>query len=143
MTTSIAIDRIEMASASGMAVALKAGTGRFPFNPFIESEASKMSEVKLDDLSPAPFFARFLEDQFARPLTADEMKAVRGGSSALEQDMVVRTTTLPDYSKWTWTGLAGLPGSGDAVPLPLWSPLGRAPETTMAAPSDSVSVVPN
>jgi hypothetical protein len=100
-----------------------------------------MSEVKLEDLTQAPFFARFLEDQFARPLTEDEMKAVRGGSSALEQDMAVRMP-LPDYSKWTWTGLPGLPGSGEGVPLPLWSPLARAPETTMAAPSDNVGVVP-
>ena len=105
-----------------------------------------MSEVKLEDLSPAPFFARFLEDQFARPLTTDEMKAVRGGSSALEQDMVVRTMPLADYSPWTWAGPAGLPafpglpGSVDAVPLPLYSPLARAPETTMAAPSDNVGV---
>ncbi len=102
-----------------------------------------MSEVKLEDLSPAPFFARFLEDQFARPLTADEMKAMRGGSSALEQDLVVRNPSLIDYSQLTWAGLAGLagiPGHLDPVSLPLWSPLAKAPETTMAAPSDNVGV---
>jgi len=60
--------------------------------------------------------------------------------------MVVRTMPLADYSPWTWAGPAGLPafpglpGSVDAVPLPLYSPLARAPETTMAAPSDNVGV---
>ena len=99
-----------------------------------------MSEVKFEDLSPAPFFARFLENQFARPLSADEMKAVRGGSSALEQDLVVRAPSGFEYPTWKWAGLDGIPGNLDPVPLPLWSPLAKAPETTMAAPSDNVGV---
>jgi len=98
-----------------------------------------MSDVKLEELSPAPFFARFLEAQFARPLTADEMKAVRGGSSALEQDLV-HTISPAEYPEWMRAGLAGMPGIVNAVPLALWSPMREAPETTMAAPSDNVAV---
>jgi len=39
-----------------------------------------MSDVKIEDLPPVPFFAHFLEGQFSRELTAEEMKAVLGGS---------------------------------------------------------------
>ena len=39
-----------------------------------------MSDFKIDDLSPVPFFAHFLEGQFSKDLTAEEMKAIRGGS---------------------------------------------------------------
>lgn len=39
-----------------------------------------MSDVKIRDLPPVPFFAHFLEGQFSKDLTAREMKAVRGGS---------------------------------------------------------------
>jgi len=52
----------------------------------------------------------------------------------------VRNPSLIDYSQLTWAGLAGIPGNLDPVPLPLWSPLAKAPETTMAAPSDNVGV---
>jgi hypothetical protein len=38
-----------------------------------------MSDIRIDDLSPTPFFARFLEGQFAKPLTDEEMKGLRGG----------------------------------------------------------------
>ena len=40
-----------------------------------------MSKVKLADLSPVPFFARFLEGQFSDDLTPEQMKRVCGGSS--------------------------------------------------------------
>jgi hypothetical protein len=40
-----------------------------------------MSDVKIKDLSPVPFFAHFLEGQFPRELTGEEMKALRGGSA--------------------------------------------------------------
>src|SRR5215510_8896571 len=39
-----------------------------------------MSDVKIEDLSPVPFFAHFLEGQFSKDLSAEEMKAVLGGS---------------------------------------------------------------
>jgi Serine endopeptidase inhibitors len=39
-----------------------------------------MSDVKIQDLSPVPFFAHFLEGQFCKELTAEQMKAVLGGS---------------------------------------------------------------
>lgn len=40
-----------------------------------------MSDVKIKDLSPVPFFAHFLEGQFSQNLTEEEMKAIRGGSA--------------------------------------------------------------
>ena len=40
-----------------------------------------MSKVKLADLSPVPFFARFLEGQFSDDLTPEQMRRVCGGSS--------------------------------------------------------------
>ena len=40
-----------------------------------------MSNVKVADLSPVPFFARFLEGQFSDELTPEQMKRVCGGSS--------------------------------------------------------------
>jgi len=40
-----------------------------------------MSDVKIKDLSPVPFFAHFLEGQFCKELTAEQMKAVLGGSA--------------------------------------------------------------
>src|SRR5215510_11377687 len=39
-----------------------------------------MSDVKIEDLSPVPFFAHFLEGQFSKELSAEQMKAVLGGS---------------------------------------------------------------
>jgi hypothetical protein len=42
-----------------------------------------MSDFKIEDLTPAPFFAHFLEGQFSKDLTAEEMQALRGGSSTL------------------------------------------------------------
>ena len=92
-----------------------------------------MSDVKVQDLSPTPFFARFLEDQFARPLTAHEMKEVRGGSDALAQDQVM--PLMPYESPFdllkNWKGslpspLPGFPAAGSPV--------------TMADPSDGDTV---
>jgi hypothetical protein len=40
-----------------------------------------MSNVKVADLSPVPFFARFLEGQFSKDLTQEEMRSMRGGSA--------------------------------------------------------------
>lgn len=44
-----------------------------------------MSDVKLKDLSPVPFFAHFLEGQFSRDLTEEEMKVIRGGVATTTQ----------------------------------------------------------
>ena len=39
-----------------------------------------MSDVKVEDLPPVPFFAHFLEGQFSKDLTQEQMKAIRGGT---------------------------------------------------------------
>jgi len=103
-----------------------------------------MSDVKVEDLSPAPFFARFLEDQYARPLTEAEMKAVRGGEgkSPLAQDLVVNKIMAdpPEWGGWPFpTNMPpGLPG-GPGMPGGPCGPAG-GPATTMAYPSDHVGV---
>ncbi|MGU7775697.1 microviridin/marinostatin family tricyclic proteinase inhibitor [Burkholderia sp. MR1-5-21] len=59
-----------------------------------------MSSIKTEDLSPLPFFAHFLESQFSKDLTREEMKAIRGGSvvtmAAPSDQEGVPTGELPD-----------------------------------------------
>ena len=43
-----------------------------------------MSDFKIDDLSPVPFFAHFLEGQFSKDLTAEEMEDVLGGTTVTQ-----------------------------------------------------------
>lgn len=101
-----------------------------------------MSDVKIEDLSPTPFLARFLEDQFARPLTEAEMKAVRGGEgkSPLAQDLVmpVEPDGGPGSSPGGWPFAPGEPYPGMPPGVPSWP--WKAPVTTMAYPSDHVGV---
>jgi Serine endopeptidase inhibitors len=40
-----------------------------------------MSNVKFEDLAPAPFFARFLEGQSIKEMTREELKSVCGGTA--------------------------------------------------------------
>ena len=65
-----------------------------------------MSEVKVEDLSPAPFLARFLEDQ-SRPLTGAEMKAVRGGAG--DQGVVNKIMADPPDWSGNWPFPHGMP----------------------------------
>jgi hypothetical protein len=104
-----------------------------------------MSDVKVQDLPPEPFFARYLEDQFTRPLTEGEMKAVRGGSSAVEQDLVVNKVMAdpPEWGGWPFPNNMppGLPpgwptGGHSGGPA---GPCGPAQPTTMVFPSDTVA----
>ena len=44
-----------------------------------------MSDIKIENLSPVPFFARFLEGQFSKDLTQEEMKAILGGANMVTQ----------------------------------------------------------
>lgn len=105
-----------------------------------------MSDVKFEDLPPAPFFARFLEQQYARPLTEEEMKAVRGGSDPRAQDAMIVNPgpgPFPDWRNWSHAWPAspsepGLPGGGPGFPC---GPAAASP-VTMAAPSDTVGVYP-
>jgi len=90
-----------------------------------------MSDVKIEDLSPVPFFAHFLESHFSRNLTAEEMKALRGGScTPNEMDAEAPIWGLPDVP-----GLIRRLGPVGQVP---GNPL---PPVTMAYPSDG-EVVP-
>ena len=108
-----------------------------------------MSDIKFKDLSPAPFLARFLEDQFARPLTEAEMKAVRGGlgkDPRLQDNvMPVEPDGGPGSSPGGWPiapgePYPGMPGMPPGLPSWPWSPCGKAPVTTMAYPSDGVAL---
>lgn len=95
-----------------------------------------MSNIKLDDLAPAPFFARFLEGQFSRELSAEEMKALLGGAAIMAGGCYGEPYKLPGVEELQrlaggqWGG--GAPG-GPAGPC---GPAGPAPVVTMAYPSD-------
>lgn len=97
-----------------------------------------MSDIKIDDLPPAPFFARFLEGQFARELTAEEMKAVSGGSAvtmaAPSDQEGADIYKLPDLED-----LRRLIGQFPGSPSVPGGPAGPCPIVTMAYPSDGES----
>lgn len=92
-----------------------------------------MSDIKIEDLSPVPFFAHFLEGQFSKTLTEEEMKALRGGSSvtmAAPSDQEGLSTgmpmpNMPDIQELLRSGFAHIPGRPSAL-----SPV------TQAYPSD-------
>jgi hypothetical protein len=94
-----------------------------------------MSHVKITDLSPVPFFARFLEGQFSDDLTAEEMKRLRGGASAVTLAYPSDSDTAevppgqaepwPGYDelmqqarKW-WDSLPGHPNAPGPGPFPI------------------------
>jgi hypothetical protein len=86
-----------------------------------------MSDFKVEDLSPVPFFAHFLEGQFAKDMTQEQMKAIRGGA--------VMTTTnsyddgeLPDPQQLLNELLHGqFPGMPFPFPGPITHPGGTNP----------------
>jgi hypothetical protein len=96
-----------------------------------------MSDVKIKDLSPVPFFAHFLEGQFPRELTGEEMKALRGGSAvtmaAPSDQEGVPIGELPDTQGLLRSGLVPIrtnpvtphpvtmayPSDGEVAPVPL------------------------
>jgi hypothetical protein len=88
-----------------------------------------MSDVKIEDLSPVPFFAHFLEGQFSKDLAEGEMKALRGGSAvtlAYPSDQEgAPIGEFPDIQALLRSGIAQLP-SNPLIPSPV----------TMAFPSD-------
>ena len=94
-----------------------------------------MSDVKIKDLSPVPFFAHFLEGQFAKELTQEEMKALHGGSGvtmAYPSDQEgVSIGTIPDIQALFRNGWNGFPPvHGNPV---------TSHPVTMAYPSDGES----
>jgi hypothetical protein len=93
-----------------------------------------MPDLKIEDLSPVPFFAHFLEGQFSRELTEEEMKALRGGSAvtmaAPSDQEGVPMGVLPDIPSLFPGGLAPI-HTKPVTPHPV----------TMAYPSDG-EVVP-
>ena len=95
-----------------------------------------MSDIKVDDLPPAPFFARFLEGQFSRDLNDEELKAIRGGAAvtlAYPSDQEgTETHKLP-----TVEDLRRLMGQFPVSPGAPGGPAGPCPIVTMAYPSDS------
>jgi hypothetical protein len=96
-----------------------------------------MSNVKIEDLSPAPFFARFLEGQSVEDMSRDEMKAVYGGT--------IVTTAAPsdqegapggEFSESFQDMILHALGGGRAPSSPGLFPCGPA-VVTMAYPSDN------
>ncbi|MEM5406301.1 MULTISPECIES: microviridin/marinostatin family tricyclic proteinase inhibitor [Paraburkholderia] len=91
-----------------------------------------MSDVKIENQEPVPFFSHFLEGQFSRNLTAAEMQAIRGGAvvtmMAPSDQEGMPVGELPDFlgmlrhMGWPMGQMPGAPTS---------------PVTTMAYPSDS------
>jgi hypothetical protein len=87
-----------------------------------------MSDVKIKDLPPVPFFARFLEGQFSNDLSEEEMKAIRGGSVVTmaapsdQEGVPIGELPCPDIRKMIENGFPGCPPAGNLV--------------TMAYPSD-------
>ena len=94
-----------------------------------------MSDVKIKDLSPVPFFAHFLEGQFPRELTGEEMKALRGGSAvtmaAPSDQEGLPIGLLPDIPSLFPGGLASI-HTNPVTPHPV----------TMVYPSDG-EIIPN
>ena len=94
-----------------------------------------MSDVKIEDLPPVPFFAHFLEGQFSRNLTAEEMKVLRGGSSttlAYPSDQEgAPVGVLPDIQDLIRRAGEGV-GQVPSYPLP-------GNQVTLAYPSDGES----
>lgn len=99
-----------------------------------------MSSVKFDELSPVPFFARFLEGQSIKEMTREELKAVCGGMAV--------TTAAPSDQEGVPSGeypeavgeiirraLEGIP-SNPGFPGTTESPI-----ITMAYPSDGEGAV--
>jgi Serine endopeptidase inhibitors len=95
-----------------------------------------MSKVKVEDLSPAPFFARFLEGQSIEEMSREAMKAVCGGA----------VVTMAAPSDQEGAPLGELPGSlqdmirraleGGKRPSSRSPMFPCGPAVTMAYPSD-------
>ena len=97
-----------------------------------------MSDIKVDDLPPAPFFARFLEGQFSRDLTAEELKALRGGA-AVTMAYPSDQEGMETYKLPTIEDLQRLMGQFPGGPSAPGGPAGPCPVVTMAYPSDGES----
>jgi Serine endopeptidase inhibitors len=78
-----------------------------------------MPPIKIDDLAPTPFFAHFLEGQYAE-LTAEQMKNLRGGTTVVtmaapsDSDQAeVKPSPFPlfDHNQFPWNVVApAVPG---------------------------------
>jgi hypothetical protein len=102
-----------------------------------------MSEVKIENLSPTPFFARFLEGQFAKPLTDKQMQAIRGGmvvtQAAPSDQENVPVDAAPDHAGWMRQPALPLPVLPVLPAMPRYDlPIGGP--TTLAYPSDQENV---
>jgi hypothetical protein len=99
-----------------------------------------MSSVKFEDLSPVPFFARFLEGQSIKEMTREELKAVCGGTAVTmaapsDQEGVPSGNYPEAIGEIIRRALEGIPSS-PGVPGPAESPI-----VTMAYPSDGEAAV--
>ncbi len=76
-----------------------------------------MPPVKIENLAPMPFFARFLEGQYSE-LTPEQMKNLRGGASMVTQAAPsdsdaaeVRPSPFPwpDTNQFPWNAVGQMP----------------------------------
>lgn len=99
-----------------------------------------MSKLRIKDIPPAPYFARFLEGQFSGEMTEQEMQAVKGGSYVTlaypsDQDSVP-SESISDLFQHALNGKLSLP-----LPvIPQHAPPPGAEMVTMAYPSDTDTV---
>jgi Serine endopeptidase inhibitors len=105
-----------------------------------------MSDVKIEDLAPTPFFARFLENQNSEPMTREQMSQIRGGASAVtlaypSDQENAPAGGLPDYLADFVAKIGGLGGNFPYLPDPSGYlpnvPNPQGPIVTQRAPSDN------
>ncbi|MGH8551158.1 MAG: microviridin/marinostatin family tricyclic proteinase inhibitor [Methylococcales bacterium] len=105
-----------------------------------------MSDVKIENLVPAPFFARFLESQHSEPMTHEQMAQVRGGVNYVtqmnpsDQENAPSGGLLPEWMADFIQKGGGQPGCFPHHPdlsgyLPNY-PNPQGPIATLAYPSD-------
>ncbi|MGI9292570.1 MAG: microviridin/marinostatin family tricyclic proteinase inhibitor [Pseudomonadales bacterium] len=101
-----------------------------------------MSDLKIKDLPPAPFFARFLEGQFDKEMTREEMQAVQGGTMVTnafpsDQEGVPGGYVPEDIAEWIRRAREGFPSMPDLPSMPGYPKPPGSEMVTLAAPSDS------
>lgn len=96
-----------------------------------------MTDIKINDLPPEPFFTRFLEDQEPATMTRAEMRAVKGGEFKFPTKPGLLELELPDLSDVLDMDLQGCLFKHIPNEIP-GAPRSREPEmVTLAYPSDS------
>ncbi|MCI0667037.1 MAG: microviridin/marinostatin family tricyclic proteinase inhibitor [Methylococcaceae bacterium] len=105
-----------------------------------------MSDVKIENLAPQPFFARFLESQHGESMSHEEMARIRGGVAYVTQAYPSDRENAPSGGLPEWMAdfiqkIGGQPGCFPHHPdLSAYLPKYPDPQgsiVTQAAPSDN------